>query len=237
MKRLGIIGGLGPMATAYLMQQIINMTDASTDQDHIEMVVYNIPTIPDRTKFILGDSSDSPLPRMVSVAQDLQNCGCDCLAMPCITAHFFHDELEDAVSIPLIHGIFATGQYLAARHISRVGIMATDGTIASDLFKKSFSNFGIETIYPDEVHQKYIMDIIYNDVKASRPVEMNKFNESASALRLSGAEVIILGCTELSIVKRDENIGHGFLDVIDIIAKCSVEACGKLKEDYKELIS
>jgi len=237
MKRLGIIGGLGPMATAYLMEQIIKMTDATCDQEHIEMVVYNIPTIPDRTSYIVGDSSDNPLGPMSHVASNLEKSGCQVLAMPCITAHFFHNDLEKGLGIPLIHGIKECAIYLQEHGITSAGVMATDGTVQSDLFSTIFSSFGISVHYPDDIHQKYVMEIIYDNVKAGKPIDMDKFNSVSENLKNSGSEVIILGCTELSIIKKDLDIGHGFLDVIDIISKCSVESCGKLKDEYKELIT
>ena len=225
------------MATAYLMERIISMTDAATDQDHIEMVIYNIPTIPDRTSYILGRSDASPLPRMLELASSLEEAGCQCIAMPCVTAHYFHDRLEAATTVPIIHGIRECGQYLQDRGITKAGIMATDGTVSTDLFRTALLDFGIETLYPDAVHQQYVMDLIYQDVKASRPVHMDRFNAVADSLRASGAQVIILGCTELSIIKRDHSIGAGFLDVIDIISKCAVETCGQLKPEFKELIT
>ena len=225
------------MATAYLMEQIIKMTDAACDQEHIEMVVFNIPTIPDRTSFILGESNDSPLEKMQNVARDLEACGCEYLAMPCITAHYFHNQLESAVSIPLIHGIEQTAVYLKNRGITSAGVMATDGTVSSKLFTKVLSKYGIDVIYPDDVHQKYVMNIIYDDVKAGNAIDINKFEAVSEYLKNNGAEVIILGCTELSIVKRDLAIGSGYLDVIDIISQSAVLSCGKLKDEYKELIT
>ena len=83
------------MATAYFMQLIIKMTDANLDQDHLEMIIYNCPTIPDRTEFILGKSKASPLPRMIEVGKKLKEQNADYIAIPCITAHYFHKELEE----------------------------------------------------------------------------------------------------------------------------------------------
>ena len=237
MKKLGIIGGLGPMATAYLMEQIIRMTDAKCDQDHIEMIVHNDPTVPDRTSYILDHSKPNPLPKMKDMAIGLEEAGCQVLAMPCITAHFFHNDLEQALHVNLIHGIRECGLYLKDRGIKCAGVMATDGTVTSKLFTDIFKEFDINVVYPDTKHQKYVMSIIYDDVKAGGAIDISKFELASDNLKNMGAEVIILGCTELSIVKRDLAIGSGYLDVIDIIAKTAVESCGKLKSEYKELIT
>ncbi len=104
-KKLGIIGGLGPMATSYFMRRIIELTDARTDQENIEMIIYNCPSIPDRTGYILGRSSESPLPKIEEIAHELEHQNVDYIAMPCITAHYFHDQLADSVFIPVSNGI------------------------------------------------------------------------------------------------------------------------------------
>ncbi len=225
------------MATAYLMEQIIKMTDATCDQEHIEIIIYNIPTIPDRTSYIIGKSTDSPLLKMQNVAYDLQKSACEILAMPCITAHYFHDELQSAVDIPIIHGIKETGIYLKNHGIDSVGIMATDGTVSSNLFGNCLEEFGINVIYPEENMQKYVMNLIYDNVKAGASIDMNKFEKVSEHLFSKGAKVILLGCTELSIIKRDLAIGSGYLDVIDVIAQSAVKACGNLKKEYEEIIT
>ncbi len=93
--RLGIIGGLGPMATAYFMELLINMTDAKCDQDHLEMIIYNCPSIPDRTAYILGKSNANPVVPIIKIGKKLKEQNVDCISIPCITAHYFHDEIEE----------------------------------------------------------------------------------------------------------------------------------------------
>ena len=92
---LGIIGGLGPMATAYFMELLINMTDAKCDQDHLEMIIYNCPSIPDRTAYILGKSNANPVVPIIKIGKKLKEQNVDCISIPCITAHYFHDEIEE----------------------------------------------------------------------------------------------------------------------------------------------
>jgi len=237
MKRLGIIGGLGPMATAYFMRRIIEMTDAATDQDNIEMVIYNVPSIPDRTGYILGKSKNSPLPKIVELANKLERDNVDYIAMPCITAHYFHDQIADAVFVPVSNGIKETAAYLSAEGISKVGIMATDGTASMHLFDSVLKDYDITCVYPDVECQKLVMSIIYDDVKAGRPVDMKEFELVKSQLLEAGAEVIILGCTELSIVKRDHDVGEKVLDIIDVLAQDCVKKCAKLRPEFDNLIT
>ena len=210
MKKLGILGGLGPMATAYFFQLIIQMTQAKTDQEHIESIIYNCPSIPDRTQFILGKSNHSPILPMIEAVQKLVEQDIDICAIPCITAHYFHKELTTAVSVPVIHGIKETASYLKQRNIKKAGIMATDGTVQTMLFSQEFQKKEITCIYPSVSKELYA----------------------------SGAEVILLGCTELSMIKKDFSVGSGCLDVMEVLAKCCVEMCGaRLKTQYNELIT
>ncbi len=236
-KKLGIIGGLGPMATAYFMRRIIEMTDAATDQDNIEMVIYNMPSIPDRTGFILGTNPESPLPKIIELANKLERENVDYIAMPCITAHYFHDQIADTVFVPVSNGIRETAQYLSERGITKVGIMATDGTATMHLFDSVFKDYDIKCIYPDSECQKLVMSIIYDDVKAGRPVKMEEFDLIKTQLLEKGAEVILLGCTELSIVKRDNDVGEKVLDILDVLAQDCVKKCASVRAEYEELIT
>jgi len=244
MRTLGIIGGMGPMATAYFMELIIDMTQADVDQQHIPMVVYNAPFIPDRTEYILSsmtgsglEQKESPAKYMIEVGNALTGAGADIIAVPCMTAHFFHHELADAIPTPIIHGIEEVTSYLKAHGVQKVGVMATSGTVTADLFGSKFAKQNIDCVYPSKEKQEYVMDIIFNGVKAAKGPDMAKFHEVAKELFEAGAEVIVLGCTELSMVKRDYDIGHNFLDAMEVLAMKSVKACGSLKPAYEELIS
>lgn len=236
--RLGIIGGLGPMATAYFMELLVAMTDAARDQDHIETIVYSIPTVPDRTAYILGQSKDSPLEDMIEIGRTLHRQGAEVLAIPCITAHYFHSQLQEGIGMPVIHGIRKTAEALQLAGISRVGVMATDGTICSGLFQQELSLAGIETVVPTQECQKDVMSLIYDDIKANRKPNMNRFMQVVRQLKEQGAECIVLGCTELSLIKKEQDIGAGFVDVMEVLAQQTILACGKkVGVDYQNLVS
>jgi aspartate racemase len=237
MKKLGVIGGLGPMATAFFMQMVIEMTDARVDQEHIEMLIHNCPWIPDRTSYILGKSSENPSVPMAEIGSRLVENGAEIIAIPCITANYFFDELAEKIGVPVIHSIRESVSYLKEHGVGTVGVMATDGTISSGLFHAALKEAGIGEIVPSPQKQAFVMNLIYDDVKAGKPIEMEKFEAVSKELRKNGAEVILLGCTELSMIRRDEQIGAGYLDVMQVLAKCSVELCGVLKPEYREIIT
>lgn len=237
MKRLGVIGGLGPMATAYFLQLLIQMSEAQTDQEHIEVILHSKPQIPDRTRYILGQSTENPMPSMAEVGRGLAREGAQIIAIPCITAHYFQKQLEEQIGVHIINAIEETALYLRAAGISRAGIMATDGTVESRLFQKTFAQYGISCVIPDGEGQKQVMHLIYENVKAGRPAELFRFEEVFAQLTRGGAQTVLLACTELSLIKRDCPVGPGILDVMEVLARKAVLVCGHLKKEYECLIT
>lgn len=236
--RLGVIGGLGPMATAYYLELVIRMTEASRDQDHPEIIVMNIPSIPDRTAYILGKSKENPLPHMITLGNQMKALGATTLATPCVTAHYFHEKIQEGTGLPMIHAINSTAQTLAMAGIRRVGLMATDGTVQSGIFQRGIETCGMQLILPSAPAQRGVMTLIYDQVKAGKRPDMNLFATIRDDLRNSGAQVVVLGCTELSLLKKEQPLGDGILDALEVLAKESVIACGKeVKPEFKELFT
>lgn len=224
---LGVIGGMGPMATAYLFELIVKMTKADCDADHLEVIIYNVPSVPDRTKYILGESQDSPLPKMLEVGHLLEEQQVQCIAIPCMTAHYFHEELSQ-LKVPIIHGIRKTAQTLKEAGITKAGIMATDGTIRSGIFQREIESFGMEAVLPNEENQRKIMGMIYDDVKAGRMPELEDFQKVKDHfIKEKGAQAVVLGCTELSLLKKTYDLGRGVIDSLEVLAKEAVLSCNK----------
>lgn len=237
-KILGVIGGLGPMATAYFMELVTGMTDAATDQEHLQMLIYSAPSIPDRTRYILDNTSENPLPEMLRIGNILAQQSAQCIAIPCVTAHYFFETLESGIPVPVINGVRETALHLKNHRITKVGIMATDGTIQSRVFHRELEKCSIEVVVPSKERQEYVMSLIFDDIKAGKAANMEKFAAVAKELQENGAQAIILGCTELSLIKRDHAIGPGFLDAMEILAQQSILQCDKpLKEQFRSLIS
>lgn len=236
-KIIGVIGGLGPIATTHFMELVIEMTDAKRDQENVDMIVYNFPSIPDRTGYILGSNLKSPLPGLKSVGHALVRQKVSCIAIPCVTAHYFHKELQASIPVPILNGVAETVKLLQAQGIRKVGIMATDGTIRSELLSRELDLSGIIPVIPSPERQEDVMHLIYENVKAGKPAEMERFRRVQRELFDCGGEIILLGCTELSVIKRDENIGSGFLDMMEVLARETVIRGGKkLKPQYESLI-
>lgn len=235
---LGVIGGLGPLATANFLELVTKMTQAPSEQDHVDMVVYNFPSIPDRTGYILGSNLRSPLPGLLWAGRELERQEVSAIAIPCVTAHYFYDDLCRELRRPIIHDIRLTAQYLKEQGVQSVGILATEGAVTSGLFTRELLPLGIRPVLPDKQGQEDVNHLIYRNIKAGIPPEMDKFHTVTKNLRSRGAEVILLGCTELSVLARDYPLGSGYLDTTRVLARESILRCGKrLKPEYSDLIS
>ncbi|MCR5330061.1 MAG: amino acid racemase [Lachnospiraceae bacterium] len=232
MTTLGIIGGLGPMATVVFLKKIIDMTEAGTDQEHISMNIAHYPCIPDRTKYMLGESGDNPVPALVCLGNKLADEGTDAIAIPCVTAHFFMDELSQNIRIPIIDGVELTGQYLKEMGCKSVGLLGTDGTIRTGFLQRKIEEAGIECHTPSDECQKLVMKLIYDNVKAGRPVDKEAFTRVSEEMHAKGAEVIVLGCTELSVIADGWLPSGRYLDMLDVLARACVLRFGKLRPEY-----
>ena len=197
-KVIGILGGMGPLATADLFQKITLHTAASCDQDHPRVCIDSNTNISDRTAALLHGGAD-PVPEMVKSAQRLESIGADLLIMPCNTAHNFYDAVASSVSIPVLHMIAITRDALKSRGVKCAGLLATDGTVQTGIYQRTFEGSGVELLTPDNAEdQAAVMDIIYNGVKAGDLThDATAFRSACEHLLARGAEVLILGCTEL----------------------------------------
>ena len=147
---LGVLGGMGPLATADFLQKVIKATPAERDQEHIPILVYAVPQVPDRTESILS-GNDEPLTWMRQGLKVLRNSGAECIAIPCNTAHYWYDQLIDGFDIPILHIVDATASALANENINGgpVGLLATAGTITAGVYQTRFSTLGYDCLAPN----------------------------------------------------------------------------------------
>lgn len=201
-KTIGIIGGMGPAATADLMKKITDMTDADCDQEHIHLLIDSNTQIPDRTAAILHGGKD-PVPEMLASARRLEAMGADFLIMPCNTAHWFLPVMEKEVGIPFLNMPVETARLLRERGVETAAVLATDGTVQSGLYKEALRAEGILAIYPDDYQQQSIMSLIYEYIKRGilDPAVLPKDEIIAVTddLRSRGAQALLLACTELPV--------------------------------------
>ncbi|SFN07295.1 aspartate racemase [Chryseobacterium oleae] len=203
--KLGILGGVGPSATVDFMNKIINNTPAKKDQDHIKMIVEQNPQIPDRTAHLIRHETD-PTVAMFSTCKRLEAEGADVIAIPCNTAHAFVESIQEHLSIPIINMLTTTAEYINEKfgQQTKVGLLATSGTVESKVYHAVFQKFGFETIVPDVAQQQNVMESIYGEygVKAgfTEGICKEQILEAADFIAARGADVIVLGCTELPLL-------------------------------------
>ena len=227
-KTIGILGGMGPLATADLYRKIIEHTRADRDSEHIRVYIDGNAAIPDRTAAILHGGED-PVPEMLSALRHLEACGADCIIMPCNTAHYFLPRLREQTALPILDMQRITAAVCRERFPGKTAaILATDGTVQSGLYDRALDAEGVRWIHPGEYEQKTLMHLIYDVVKASRPMEPEKEHWDAilDTLRGQGADLFILGCTELPVLAGVLPSEGPFLDPTDELAKAAIRFCG-----------
>lgn len=202
MKTIGIIGGMGPLATIDLYEKITFNTKAEKDQDHIHIIIDSYPQIEDRTAYILHGGKN-PKDKLIESAKRLENAGADALIMPCNTAHFFAKDIEKEVSIPLIHIVKSTAEAIKNKYpkANKIGLIATTGTLKSGVYANILKDYGYHIIELDERLENDIMDCIYKGVKAGKTEEyVPLFQKCVDKITNMGADVLIAGCTEIPIL-------------------------------------
>ncbi len=223
-KTIGVLGGMGPWATLDFFEKILRLTPAKTDQEHLRVIIDNNPKIPDRSPAIVGTGED-PTPALVASARTLQQAGADVIVIPCNTAHYFYERVQNAVSIPVLHimeevASTAREEVPSARVL---GILATAAAVSSGLYARACARRGIEVVNPDPAGQQVVNRAIYA-VKGGQmgPEITVGLRKIADALVGRGAQALVLGCTELPFVLKPQDVGVPLLDSNQILARAAV---------------
>lgn len=228
-KVIGILGGMGPEATVSLFRRIVEVTEATRDQDHMRIIIDNNPKIPDRTPAILG-RGESPVPMMVSTARNLEHAGADFIIIPCVSAHYFIGLLQEAISIPILSIVDAVIAELGRNSptLHKVGLLATTGTIIGGHFQRCLEDAGYVVKVPTPPDQeKLVMEAIYGErgIKAGflSAENQERLMEASRRLIALGAEGIIAGCTEVPLVLSQDDLSVPFFDSLLILAREAVK--------------
>lgn len=225
MKKIGIIGGMGPLATADLFTKIIKASDAKCDNEHIPIIIDNNTKIPDRTAAILG-IGESPLEEIILSAKTLEKSGADFLIMPCNTAHYFYNDLTKAINIPILNMIEETAKFILKKNpdIKKIALFSTIGTLKGNVYQNIFNKYDIEIVFPEESENLELMNLIYNVIKNG---ELNynpkKIINIIKNFKKKNIDNIILGCTELPIAMNLFKIKGNFYDPNEILALSAIK--------------
>lgn len=220
-KILGIIGGMGPEATVSFYKRIIGLTEVTCDQDHYRVIIDSNPKIPDRTSAILKGTT-SPLNGLIETAKNLEKLNVEVAGIPCITAHYYLNELREHTSINIISAIESVDDKLKKEYPDKIiGILATTGTVKTGLFDKELSH---KIIYPvDDSQEKKVMEAIYGEQGIKNigitKRSLNLLIAAGNELIERGAEVIIAGCTEIGVILNQDHVNCAFIDPMDVLAE------------------
>lgn len=214
-QRIGILGGMGPEATAYYYTQLIKRTPVTKDQEHFHVIVEANAKIPDRTQAILH-GKESPILELLKSIDRLNVMEVDTAFITCLTSHYYFDELKQAAHFKLLNAIEILYHQLKKQGIQKVGLLATSGTVKMRLFHTVFKD--IEIVLPDaSTQESLVMDAIYNPhtgIKSGHttgyPIEQLK--TAGQTLVENGAQAIIGGCTEVSMVLSVKDFSVAFYD-------------------------
>lgn len=220
---LGIIGGMGPMASALFYDMISSKTDASCDQENLDLILLSHAGMPDRTGAILSKDEvqiEAVRSKLLADAMFLQNSGCTAIAVTCNTAHYFVNMIEDELDIPFIHLIRETAEAVASKFGARkVAVLATDGTIETKLYQDELSKRGVIAFTPKVEVQALVMHEIYDCIKSGKPADEEIWQKIEEYVKAEGCEAAVLACTELSVVRKELSLGSFYFDPMDIMAE------------------
>ena len=225
MKTIGIIGGMGPLATSDLFNRIVTYTKAHNDNQHIPMIIDNNTRIPDRTAAILK-RGESPCRELVRSALRLENMGADFLIMPCNTAHYFYKEIAYYTAIPFLNMIEETVREIHRLGINTVGLLATDGALRSEIYDEMLGRYGIDCIKPTNDEQTHVMDMIYKGIKGKSAIDPSAFIRVLKNMEDRGADTFVLGCTELPLAFERFAIANKAINPTDILAVSAIKLAG-----------
>lgn len=225
-KFVGVLGGMGPDATVTMFQNILRATPAHSDQEHLRILIYNNPKIPDRTAAICAGGPD-PLPALIESARLLERAGVDLIVIPCVTAHYFYDGIQAAITVPVLHIVQETLRCASSQHpdCKVLGLLSTMGTVQTGLFPRFAGQWDITVIVPpEEMIQNVVMRAIYRIKSGELAGEPSVLLQQAAAhLVQAGAQAIIAGCTEIPLALGPDDVSVPFLDPLKILAQAVVD--------------
>ena len=230
MYKLGVIGGMGPLATVKFYDKIVLNTEAHNDNEHIDLIILNHSTMPDRTKCIIENKDTEFLNEIKKDLEILERIGIDVVAIPCNTSHYFYDEFKNFANLKIINMIEETILEIKRRGIKKVAVFGTLGTLNSKVYNKYAKENGIEVKELSLEDKKTVMDIIYK-IKETNNLESKDFVEILNRY-CNDKTIGIIACTELSLLDIPENLNT--IDALDVLVNKSIEYSGaKIKNKYK----
>lgn len=230
-KTLGVLGGMGPAATADFFKKLVSTTESPCDQQHLHVIIDNNSQIPDRIH-AFNNNGPSPVPAMLQSLHMLERAGTDFIVMPCNTAHVFLDELKKHTSLPFLSIIDCAVEFVGHQYpqAKKIGLLATGVTLDSGLYDQSLRRHGhnAELIKPSAFSvEHHIMKAVY-EIKANNLKQcLRHFRKAAAELVENGAELILMACTEIPLSMTQRAVRVPLLDTTGILAAAAIKFAQK----------
>lgn len=230
---LGIFGGMGPEATSDLFRSVIKETPAEKDQDHIPTLVYSLPQVPDRMASI-SNGDPAIIPYLVEGVKLLEDAGAVVIAIPCNTVHYYYKIMSDTVNVPIINMISETVSWVKQYYpdATKIGLLATTGTISTGLYGDELKRQGFSVIVPDdEIEINYVMKAVFG-IKSGIDIKVNEdlLAVASDNLIQKGAEVIILGCTEIPLAFNPDRSDVPVVNATKVLALKAIDRFREIAE-------
>ena len=228
MKKIGVIGGLGPLATVDFFKKVVDLTGAKSDQENIPILIYNNPQIPDRTQAILYGGV-SPVDDIIKTGKVLEKMGADFLCLPCNTSFYFYEEIQKGLGVQLLNMIDLTVDFIKENAIKKLCVLGTEGTIKSGIYTDKLDKEKISYYKLDTKMEEYLTRVIYDIVKKNDfPDDVSFFTEELDRIiKEEKVDAFILGCTELPIFFKRYNLRYNCIDPTLILAQKAVDLAKK----------
>jgi|SRR6185312_5881800 len=227
--KIGILGGMGPEATVLLMARVIERTPATDDADHIPMLVDNNPQVPSRIKALIEATGEDPGPVLAAMARGLEAAGAQALAMPCNTAHNYAPAIVAATKIPFLDMVELAAEQVAAlkQGSFSVGILASPAIRITGIYDRAFAKWQIGTLYPADEH-RMLSAIRAIKVSSADINARETLSNAAEELVVAGADILVVACSEFSIVSDAISDRYRVVDSIDVLADSIVKFATKV---------
>jgi aspartate racemase len=224
---LGVLGGMGPLATADFLEKLVAFNPAQTDQEHVPVILYGDCTTPDRTANIVGNGS-SPLPKLLAGIEFLNRAGVTAICVPCNSAHCWYDDMVAASKVPVLHIVRASAALVHKKnpHATVVGVLSTYGTHQMGIYKSTLVDQGYTVITPTDEEFKALVSPGIAMIKANKlDAAEVVFRRATQQLLARGARIVVLGCTEIPIGMRQQCLltPELFVDSNEALALCAIE--------------
>jgi len=224
-RMVGIFGGMGPEATANFYAEIVRLTPAKKDQEHLPVLIYSLPQVPDRSTCIASGSREI-VPYLTHAVKKLERGGASFIAIPCNTVHHYHADMQRAVRIPVLNMISEAADAVKRDHpqARTVGLLATSGTVRTKLYEEALTKRGLKVLLPDDTTQQCcVMDAVYS-IKSggSKQRQADLLAQAGNRLIQRGADVLLLGCTEIPLAFDVKRSRVPVVNATEVLARATI---------------